>query len=441
MRVRLRGIAVFVLMLSGASCGRACARDDAGGAAPAASASASASANAFARCTAGAPVRFGAAAEDAGESEGPLPYGAEIGGAAADANAFTFGARTAGLGGVAQVLRIPHGGGAPTVLVTVPSKGPARPPLVSVAAGRVLVGAMEIDADARTFRVFSLGEGKLAPLGEVVQQKDESEFTAMVPTSDGALVAWDDADEKAGIGRVRVRRLPSKPTNEGDAGKQAEKDAGDAGAVAEDVVSPPSSDAAWPLFVLSPKGDRAALLWVAERPEGESDGGGEPSQQEAYRWVEGVVLDVASGKPLGAPRALTASSGHAQTIAAAWVDGGLVVAVRDDPRPTDGDGGELSALRVPIADAGAMSEPSRVVIAEKDVSPGVAFVVARGSGAWISWLTQSNEARLSPAFVAGDTSVEPALANRQVVAAFDDALLATRISGRALELVTAHCAR
>ena len=64
----------------------------------------------------------------------------------------------------------------------------------------------------------------------------------------------------------------------------------------------------------------------------------------------------------------------------------MIVVVRDDPRPTDGDGGELVALRASIDPSGTLSEPARLPIADKDVAPGVASLLPRPGGALVAWL-------------------------------------------------------
>lgn len=437
---------VLLLPLTAASCAR-CDRSGDGGAPAAASASASASAAASdagpaARCTVvGAPRLVGAlAGEDAAATEGPVAFGAEIGGAIAD-KAFVVGLRAAGLNGAAQILELSFDGGPPHTLATLPaSPGSAPAPLLAGARdGARLVGTLAIAADARTFRLSRLGEdGALSPLGEVAQSKDESEATAVIAGAAAPLVAWDDVDEKARLGRIRARLLdPTGKAPEAKPKNPKDKDAGDD----EDSLSPSSSDAAWPELAIAPSGDRAALVWLSERPESElvDAGGGEPSQLLAYRWVEAVVVDLATGKRLSTSRALTALDGHAQTFSVIWGDAGLVLAVRDDARPTDGDGGELWAVRVPIDASGSLLEPARTSIADKDVAPGVAALLPRPSGALVSWLAADGTARLSPAFSAGSATVEPALRDRRVLSVHGDRVLASRLSGSGVELVVARC--
>lgn len=442
----------FALSLAATSCSR-CSPNGPAEDRPAPGASTDSSADAAdpraaGRCTLlGAPRIVGAlAGEDAAASEGPAAYGAEIGGAVADARSFVLGLRTAGLTGVAQVVELSLDGGAPHVLATLPTMpGGARAPLLAVGSdGARLVGTLSIEERSRTFHLSRLGEdAALAPLGDIVQGKDESEVTAFGGRAESPLVAWDDADEKLRVGRVRAVVLgKTKETKETKETKLPKAAAGkDAGPTDEDVASPITSDAAWPMLVPSPAGDRAVLVWSSERPESEAaDGGeGEPSQALAFRWVEAVVVDLATGARLGAARALTPHDGHAQTFAAAWGDAGLVLAVRDDPRPTDGDGGTLWAVRLSIDPSGSLGEPTRLSVSDKDVAPGVAAVLGRPGGAWISWLAQDGTSHLFPAFTPGKESVEPALHERRIVASRGDRVLASRLVGSGIELSVLRC--
>lgn len=407
-----------LLLLAAAPLLASCARCGGGTPAPVVTApSSSAPASPTTRCAlASKPTVFGAVpGEDA--SDGPVPYGAELGGATADSTSFVVGARTAGLTGVAHVLEVSFDGHVRSI-AQLPAG--AHAPLVTVGRdGKRYFGTLGFADQSRVFRVVPVG-AKTAAL-EVIEGHDESEVTAFLP----GLVAWDDVDDKAGLGRIRVRT-------------SATSVAADAGAD-DDVVSPRESDAAWPALALSPSGDRAALVWASERPEAEPDSGGEPSQLLAYRWLEAAVIDVATGRRVGPVRALTALDGHVQTFSALWGDAGLVVVVRDDPRPTDGDGGALTALRAAIDGAGALGEPARVSIAEADVAPGVASLIPRPSGALVAWLSNDGVAHLTPAFTPGEATTEPVLRDRRVIATHGDRILASRIVGSGLELSVALC--
>jgi hypothetical protein len=453
----VRGGLVAVGLFSGLVASSSCSRCNPGGApanelaAAVANASGSADGGGSSRCTTvGAPRVLGAReGEDAAAAEGPAAYGAEVGGAIADAKGFVLGLRGAGLTGAAQVLELPLDGGAPRTLATLPSfPGGARAPLVSVSReGARLVGTLSIGPSARTFHLWRLEEAgqALVPLGEVPQGKDESEVTTFAGAVADPLIAWDDADEALRIGRVRAvllgKRKPAAGSSEPSPSKSLPKDAAPLLEGEDDVASPPSSDAAWPMLVASPRGDRAVLLWSSERPESDPvDGGeGEPSQAFAFRWIEAVVVDLGTGARLGAPHALTPRDGHAQTFSASWGESGLFLAVRDDPRPTDGDGGALFAVRAAIDASGAIGEPTRIVVADKDVAPGLASLLPRTGGAWVSWLDADGSHHLTPAFLQGSATVEPALRERRVLSSREGRVLASRLVGSGVELSIVRC--
>lgn len=399
---------VFAPLL--ASCSKCSGNVQPASTAPSTSASVSSEAAApSTRCgLVGQPSIFGALPTDDAGNEGPVAYGAELGGAAADDKGFVVGVRSAGLSGSAHVIEIPIGGGAIRNVAKLPDG--AHAPLVAIGKdGARLYGHLTLEEKTRTFHAAGG-----APFN-IIESKDESEATAFL----AGLVAWDDIDEKAGIGRILTRTASSKD---------------------EEAISPKESDAAWPAFAVAPAGDRAVLLWLSERPEQEGDTGGEPSQSLAFRWLEGAVIDVTTGKRVGPVRALTALDGHAQTFSAIWGDAGLIVVVRDDPRPADGDGGELIALRSTIDPAGALSEPARLPIADKEVAPGVASLLPRPGGALVAWLGQDGTAHLTPAFTIGSATIEPTLRDRRVIATRDDRALTSRIVGSGLELAIARCA-
>ncbi len=433
-------LAVSLLSGGASSCGRCdhgCGRSSS--APPAPSGASSSSSALSTRCVPfAAPQVVGAApgavvTDAPSDEEAPVAYGAELGGAASEASAFVLGMRSAGLTGSAQLVRFSHTGGPPT-FTNLPATGAPHAPLVASRNGMTVVATMSIADKSRVFHLSRLdASGALTKLADIPQAKDESELTALVPTPSGAIVAWDDVHSGRGVIRLVSTSL-STTTGVTDAGTK-----GDAG---EDSASPSSSDAAWPALIPTPDGAHAVLLWLAERPEDrDNDAAGEPSQSEAFRWVEGVVIDLATAKPISAARALTPASGHAQTFAAAWSDG-VVIAVRDDPRPTDGDGGELHAYRATLSPSDAsfaLGEPSHVVIAERDVAPGVAFVLPRPGGALVSYLAHDGSARLVPAFIEGTATTEPALRGRRIVATHERRHLTTRLAGSGLELLLVDC--
>lgn len=421
--------ALLALLLGTTSCARCNGSATTTDAAPAASSSVPTAGGG--RCTPIARhVRGGLAGE--AETESPVAFGAELGGVVSDAQAFYVGLRTAGSGGEAMVLRFPHDGAAPTVVTTLAKAPGTRPPQVAIdPKGGVLVGALVRGFESTTFDLRT----PTASLGTFPQAVDESESTVLLATAKGTLVAWDDTEgDKVTRGRVRVIAWSGQRPTVSDAGS----DAGASDAIG--VASAKTSDAQWPLLVPSPDGARAVLLWLAERPEeiDDHDGAaGEPSQDNAQRWVEAVLVDVATGATIGAPRMLTAQTGHAQTMTATWTASGLFVVVRDDPRPTDGDGGSLIAVRA-LVDA-AIAEPTRKVVAEKDVAPGVAAALPFGAGILASFLAPDGRARLVPAFADGPATTEPALEHRRVLAARGPIVLATRLAGSALDFALVRC--
>lgn len=385
-----------------------------------------------ARCALVAHHLVGGLGGDA-DAESPVAYGAELGGVAHDAQAFHVGYRSAGSGGEPGVMRVPFDGATPTRVsgaVWAKRQG-ARAPRVAIdGKGSLLVGALHREGDELSLELF---EGA-ASRGILRQGVDDSEVTAIVATAKGTLVAWDDVvDEKGKPARGRVHvtawnRVRGVPP---DAGSDASTDL---------VAGAPTTDAHSPLLVASPDGTRAALLYLAERPEDVDDhdgGAGEPSQDHAQRWIEVVLVDTATGTLLGAPRALTKETGHAQTMAATWSESGLYVVVRDDARPSDGDGGTLVAVRVVVG--AALEEPTRRVVADKDVAPGLASIVPIPGGVLVSFLGLDGRARLVPSFVETATTLEPVLDHRRIVGARGPIVLATKLVGSALDLGVVRC--
>jgi hypothetical protein len=387
------------------------------------------------RCTLVGASSWGAGAQDAGEGA-LVPFAAEIGGAASESSGgFLVGARGAGENGAAAVVHI-DASSSLHELARPKITGTARAPLVDTDGTHVVVGTMSIDAGVRSFHVDALAaDGTLSPLGVIAQANDESEATSIVAFGNAGLVAWDDADPSGAFGRIHLVRVDGSAPAPAPAPAPA-----DASAPA-DVVSPSSSDAAWPSLLPSPDRARALLLWLAERPQSDDDpdaAPGEPTQAEAYRWVEAVVVDPATAKPIGAVRALTPRDGHAQTFAAAWTSSGLVLAVRDDDRPTDADGGTLVAVRVAIDASSALGDPSSHAIASDDLAAGTPSLVFLGDAPFAAVLGSTDAARLVP-IGDGAISDEPSLDGRKVVTAHGDKMLTVRPSGSGLDLSVVRC--
>ena len=453
---RALGIVFVALGASGISCARCNGERTTTTTTTSASGSSSALAsNGGARCTSvGKPARFGEERDDAGalgDESTPTPFGAELGGATADAEGFLVGARQAGLTGESAVLRVDLEGNALTVVSKwSPKSGTAHAPLVDVdPSGRVVIGTLVEDAGRSTLHVDALAaDGARSVLGDIDEGSDESDANAIAANAAGALIFWDDADPTHAVGRIRASIVPAHatvaPSTSVPVHPLPKSSASSASPEATplDVVSPKTSNAAWPIVARSPDGARAVLIWLAERSEAfeDHDGGeGEPSQDEAFRWAEARVIDLANGQPLGAARALTALDGHAQTIAARWTGSGLIVVVRDDPRPTDGDGGVLIAARAAI-DGTAIGEPTRATIADDGVAPGVPFLAPYRDAAITAYLALDGKAQLVPTFVAGPRSTEPLLEGRVIVAVRGDRVLSSRAARSGLELTVLRCA-
>ncbi len=465
----MRGIDVWVLAAvfgvpTLASCSR-CGGGSTSSATGSASTSASAAGSTATRCTAlGAPARFGIDAQTiVAKDESPVPFAAEIGGASADAEGFFVGARAPGLTGSTVVLHLDASGAALRTLVTTPppEKGVARAPFVATSGGKTFVATLLVEEGSkRTLDVAELNGAALSRIGLVPQGLDESEDSTMLSFGAAPVVSWDDADAAGSIGRVRLVRvssgmsvplvpapIPAPSAAPSTSTSTSASPPPPPEAAPPDVLSPSTSDASFPLLVAGPNG-KAALFWLAERPEseaalaaqlGEADAG-EPSQVEAHRWVEVVIIDPKTGRALGPPRALTSKDGHAQTMAAVWTGAGLVVVVRDDARPTDGDGGALVASRAPVDAAFTIGEPTTVTIAASDVAPGMPFVSASESGVVVLYLDGQDGGRLVGVFGDVRATREPALDDRHVIAATADRFLTSRLAGRGLELLVLRCA-
>lgn len=218
-----------------------------------------------------------------------------------------------------------------------------------------------------------------------------------------------------------------------------------------DAISPVTSDASGPVLVPLGSADgapRAALLWLAERPdlaETPDGGAGEPSQEEAFRWIEGVVVDVARGRAIGPIVALTAKEGHAQAFSAQLVEGSLLLAVRDDARPTDGDGGSVYVVSAttpkPAEATGALGAPRVLARVDKGVTAGLP-TIAVDTRPWLFWLGPDEISQLVPAAATPATPPisQPLLDGVRIVAQSKGTWLTSRLLGAGLELGLRRCA-
>ncbi len=467
--MRWRALTFVSLLLATPSCARCGGGDSAAGAGASASGSSSSSAGGAGECVAIGPTQRFAVGE-VQEGAGPVPFAAELGSAAADDAGWLVGVRSPGALGDAKVLRVSSDGGSMHVVASwLPAAGAARAARVSARAGAAPVVVLTAaEGDHRTVKLARLLEGKLVELATLPAEADESEAIATLPTRDGVLVAWDDSDEAGSNGHVRLRAVvpsaaasapasasasasapvpaPTAPSAPAAASAAAARPKKSEAARPADAVSPVTTDASFPVLVPVSDG-RAVLLWLAERPEATEspDGGaGEPSQQESYRWIEGVVVDVARAQPIGAPMALTPRDGHTQTFSAQLVGDAIEVAVRDDARPTDGDGGSIyvvsAALPPASASAGALGAPRVLTRVSEGVSAGLPTLLL-GARPWLFWLGPDDDARLVPAAVMPSpaTTRAPSLDGRRIVAQANGLLLTSRLLGAGIELSLRRC--
>lgn len=470
-RGRLDGAWLIAAAIALGACRRGADASSSSDAAPAPSAvNSSATLVATERCAVlGAPVLLGADKATGVANEGPVPFGAEIGGAVADARGFVFGLHDQGVAGANHVERVPFDGvraaSDVTLLATLPRAADAsiaRAPIFAVAAKRVAdapiaAADLELVAGVRHLRVHRLDAAGPRLIGDVRQDDDESEVSALVEAPSGAVAtAWDEGDFTHQRGEIHLRAqvalaaVASPAPSASSAPRPAPSASAKSIAPSPEVVSPIESDAAAPTIVPFGDGSRAIVFWLAERPDtaGDADraidgGAGEPSQEEDNRWLEARLVDLRTGNALGPTRALTGDKGHVQTFSAALSIAGdaVFIALRDDARPSDGDGGSVHALAIPLAADGTLGEPARTTVADDDVAPGMPRLVLRPTGAFVAYLDAEERGWLAPVFGGGSSRAAPetALAKRSVVASSSDRLLVARVAGAAVEIAVVRC--
>ncbi|MFI5297963.1 MAG: hypothetical protein ACHREM_07675 [Polyangiales bacterium] len=437
-------------------------------AAPAPSVSAS-SASVFGdRCQIlGAPVLLGATAPATATGEdAPVPFGAEIGGAITDARGFVFGLHAQGVAGEITLRSVPFDGvraAADVRLVATLPRSPnaslVRAPILSAATKRgadapIAAAVLELVEGVRHLRAFRIEATGPRSIGDLREDDDESEVSAIVEAPAGLVGAvWDEGDATHRRGEIHFRAsftagsAAPAPSMSAHAAPVASTKAI---AASPEIVSPLESDAAAPTIVPFGDGTRAIVFWLAERPDVAGDeeravdgGAGEPSQEEATRWLEARAIDLRTGATLGATRALTSDKGHVQTFSAALsIAGDLIfVALRDDARPSDGDGGSIHALAIPLTADGTLGEPARTGVAADDVAPGMPRLILRTTGAFVSYLDAQDRGWLAPVFGGGSSKAAPelALARRSVIASAGDRVLVARVAGAAVEIALVKC--
>jgi hypothetical protein len=436
------------------------------------------------RCVAvGAPFALDVDANegDAGEALGPRPFAALVGNAVADDRGFWVAVRGAGRDGRPAVVFVPMApsgaSGVPVRVIELPRESLGPPTLAASSDGQLAVVTARNDgSDAREVSVFvtPLAPTPAAPFGaprtRLNQRVDEIEAIAAAWSARGPMLAWGEAFGDPPAGRIRVidaraeatapsaasaAAVSSTSARPAPVASSAKPPAGSkpVAAAPADAMTAAESDATAPALVLAPDRTRALLLFLAERAdtddekrverghEKEGPAAGEPSQADATRWLEAMLIDTSANGgplvPLGPAKALTRREGHAQTFVARWTADGLFAVVRDDPRPTDGDGGSLHAVVASIGKA-QVGEAKVSEIAAQDVSPGEAALVHDDARApWIVWSALDGSAVLRDD--KGERTIEPQLSHARVVSHWKDAVLVSRPRAGGVELAVVRC--
>lgn len=211
------------------------------------------------------------------------------------------------------------------------------------------------------------------------ETRDEALSLSLVATARGALVAWDDDDPGATVGRVKVQ-LVSLPVPTGSCGAVRQ-------------ASPADQDAGDPLLVAAPDG-AAVLAWLAAR-EVERD-----QNNDTVTDVWAVALD-AYGASVGAPLRVTTTTGHRFGLAAAVSPDGASVwlawrAVPESGTEARGDGGSVALSRITRAATGLTRASDAVVMTANTANPTGALRVfsygLRERPAEVWWRERANDA-------------------------------------------------
>lgn len=298
-------------------------------------------------------------------------------------------------GRVAAVALLPAGAASMQLHDLGPTLGDASPPRVAPRGADLVAASYVLSTrpDARELGIYTMSAaGEVKATGTIPEPRDDSLAFDLSST----LVVWDET--KAGTaprGVIRVAELSA------DARPAPARD-----------LSPPESDAEMPRIAATPGGG-AMVFWLARKPEAGPAMDAAVSEitgeARAYSWLEVVAVD-AHGTPVGATRRLTPLMGHVsaydvQPLAGARPD--VLVVARDDGEAVDGSGGVLLRVRVR-----ADGQDSPLAFATDGLGRGApAFV--DGSPPWLSWVAQTEEARLLALDASGAPvqlpSAEPAL--------------------------------
>lgn len=206
---------------------------------------------------------------------------------------------------------------ATTRKVTVTELGPAvgdRPPPAPMFVGSELFALVQT-ADANTANALvRIARDGVKRLASVPRPGGASAATAALgPT--GGILAWDADAADRGVIEVAVLTADRS------------------GVASRHAVSPNATDAESSRVALK-TGGGYWIAWIARKsvappPPGRElrlEGAGEDL---AYQWVELLELD-AQGKPVGAPRALTAPTGHVSAFELTTRSEEVVAVLRDD---------------------------------------------------------------------------------------------------------------
>jgi hypothetical protein len=279
----------------------------------------------------------------------------------------------------------------------------------------------------------ALGSPRVVWGAELLEGSDESDAFALDAGAKSAMLAWDDWDSKAGHGLVR-----SVVVSGGDVAKPS----------APVVLSGEHDDAEAPAVAARPGGFWVAWINNAKRAPDrkerhEARDPAETSELEmGPRYVVLAPFDE-TGKPAGAPTAVTPKDGHVMGFdLAAARDGGALITWRDD-RASPGTAGGTVRLALVRPDG---SIDWRVV-ADDDVGAGApSLVVDVVPAAQHGWLTLANEAdALRLVAIDGDgralddLAVEPTLGMATALSAQAGKLLVSRPAGKGVELEVLTC--
>jgi hypothetical protein len=264
----------------------------------------------------------------------------------------------------------------------------------------------------RELVVYALADAGPTSRATLAQQRDDSLAFDIASSGRTSLVVWDEA-ATGPRGVIRSAILSSdEPTGFG-----APRD-----------VSPSDRDAETPRMVFT--ASRFVVFWLARRPESALDAAVEQHPSEAlgeartFGWLESVDLDE-HGVPLGAPRALTSTTGHVSAYdVTALEDGSVLVVARDDGEAIEGSGGRLLRMRMTAS----------------GVEPPLAFAIdglGRGGPAlvdglphWLAWVGPREQLRMLPldeiGAPAGPSSAEDAMSDGRPLLALDSPAGVTR---------------